>query len=216
MGHNRAGQRRKERRKRHEKEERRLAKNVFATRSKAFAFGTISSAPPADVDHNRSWLRGQVLADSTLLARLSRGRWLSGTDGTIRTRRRENRIEIEWIDENHPYWGGWNKPGSWYNSAFNPTSGGYFFRRDARRIEVLEEFLHNVQEKLGMLDLPYPRYEIKVKDFMIRHRRLLKISDNDAKVLRQMLVRQIEDSIEDTDRVPLQMPPSALAPIGSE
>lgn len=70
------------------------------------------------------------------------------------------------------------------------ANAGTFLNRDlmlkpdARRVEVLEEYLHNVQHRIGLMG----KYtlgatgglEIHVKDFMLRHRRLLGIHDADA------------------------------------
>jgi RHS repeat-associated protein len=59
---------------------------------------------------------------------------------------------------------------------------------EARKIEVLEEFLHGTQKKAGIVDrLGVPGAEVQVKDFMIRHKRLLGISDGDASILREMM-----------------------------
>lgn len=56
----------------------------------------------------------------------------------------------------------------------------------AGKIQVLEEFLHSTQRKLGLLDNPeIPRSiaEIHVEDFMIRHSRFLGLTENDLQVL---------------------------------
>src|SRR5262249_52052903 len=61
-------------------------------------------------------------------------------------------------------------------------------RSDARKIEVLEEYLHNVQKDIGLLDKITPaQMEIHVKEFMLRHRQMLGISDADAKWLSNWL-----------------------------
>lgn len=190
MGHNRAGDRRKARLKRRRREERRLLSGT------------------SEVGHGLR-LRGIWPADEALLARVIAGRWSHGPDGTVRSRHRDGAIQIEWVDENHPRWEEWNERGFWTNAEIDPISGNYLFRRDARHIEVLEEFLHNTQKRLGILAWPYPRFEIHVKDFMIRHRRLLNISDCDVDTLRRMLPRQVKDSKVDTENVPLAMPASA-------
>lgn len=57
-------------------------------------------------------------------------------------------------------------------------------RPDARKIEVLEEYLHNVQRDIGLMDKMTPaQLEIHVKDFMLRHSRMLAISVADAQWL---------------------------------
>ncbi|NLG51699.1 MAG: hypothetical protein GX552_16465 [Chloroflexi bacterium] len=57
-------------------------------------------------------------------------------------------------------------------------------RPGARKLEVLEEYLHNVQHRIGLTNKLTPGatggLEMHVKDFMLRHRRLLGISDADA------------------------------------
>jgi hypothetical protein len=54
-------------------------------------------------------------------------------------------------------------------------------RLDARKIEVIEEYLHNVQRRVSLTSEMSPReLEIHVKAFMIRHRKLLGISGADA------------------------------------
>jgi hypothetical protein len=63
-------------------------------------------------------------------------------------------------------------------------------RPDPKKVEVLEEFLHGTQQRLGIVErLGLQGAEIHVKEFMIRHRRLLGISGEDVKILQQMLGR---------------------------
>jgi hypothetical protein len=60
-------------------------------------------------------------------------------------------------------------------------------RPDVRKIEALEEFLHGTQQKLGIIDkLGDHNAEIHVKDFMIRHQKILGLSNNDVKALTKM------------------------------
>jgi hypothetical protein len=59
---------------------------------------------------------------------------------------------------------------------------------DPRKIEVLEEYLHNVQDDIGLLEKMTPaQLEIHVKHFMVRHQKLLGISEADAHWLRNWL-----------------------------
>jgi len=61
-------------------------------------------------------------------------------------------------------------------------------RMDPRKIEVLEEFLHGTQQKLGLVErLGVAGAERHVKDFMIRHARMLGVDLDDVVVLRSML-----------------------------
>jgi hypothetical protein len=51
---------------------------------------------------------------------------------------------------------------------------------DVRKIEILEEFLHGTQNKLGIIKrLGNYNSEIHVKDFMIIHQKLLGLSSQD-------------------------------------
>ena len=77
--------------------------------------------------------------------------------------------------------------------AANASVSGEDYRdiilqEDARKIEVLEEFLHGTQWRIGLIDRDgILAAEIQVKRFMMRHRWLLGISNEDAAVLEQML-----------------------------
>jgi hypothetical protein len=66
-------------------------------------------------------------------------------------------------------------------------------RPDARKLEVLEEYLHNVQNKIGLTDKLSPGatggLEMHVKDFMLRHRSLLGINEADAAWLENWLAK---------------------------
>jgi hypothetical protein len=119
------------------------------------------------------------------------------------------------VDRKHPYWKEWNVPGEAPTWAATDQGGRFFFREDVRRIEALEEFLHDVQMRRGLMDGKtgiYPNYEIHVKDFMIRHRSLLGISDSDAEIVQQMLLEQLKSGV-DVSGVPLVAPASARTPI---
>jgi len=61
-------------------------------------------------------------------------------------------------------------------------------RDDARKIEVLEEFLHGTQERLGLLrSMTDVAAEVHVKRFMLRHCRMLGIGAADQAILQDML-----------------------------
>ncbi len=67
-------------------------------------------------------------------------------------------------------------------------SGLIVLQEDPRKIEALEEFLHGTQERLGLFrNNTSVQLEIHVKEFMLRHRRLLGISPEDAALLQQLL-----------------------------
>lgn len=64
---------------------------------------------------------------------------------------------------------------------------------DVRKIEILEEFLHGTQDKLGIIErLGNYNSEIHVKDFMIRHQKLLGLSSQDIQALTIMKNSYIE------------------------
>ncbi len=69
-----------------------------------------------------------------------------------------------------------------------PKMTDILLRPDPTKVEVLEEFLHGTQYRLGVIDrLGVEGAEIHVKEFMLRHQSLLGISPEDAKILQQML-----------------------------
>ncbi|EOO0229202.1 hypothetical protein BOZ38_RS24850, partial [Escherichia coli] len=61
-------------------------------------------------------------------------------------------------------------------------------RSNPSKAAILEEFLHGTQEKLGIAE-KLGRYglgsaETHVKDFMIRHKKMLGLSDEDVAILK--------------------------------
>jgi hypothetical protein len=74
----------------------------------------------------------------------------------------------------------------WYldyrqTNAATFLQGDLLLRPDARTVEVLEEYLHNVQRKIGLTEkMTLRELEVHVKEFMLRHRRLCGISEADA------------------------------------
>lgn len=64
------------------------------------------------------------------------------------------------------------------------------------KIASLEEFLHGTQARHGWFEcMPEEIAEFKVKDFMIRHRKMLGLDENDCAVLRIMRQREKEYAI---------------------
>ena len=60
-------------------------------------------------------------------------------------------------------------------------------KKHPSKIAALEEFLHGTQKRIGVFDrLGLEISEVKVKDFMLRHSRLLQLSENDLTVLRAL------------------------------
>jgi hypothetical protein len=73
---------------------------------------------------------------------------------------------------------------AWVNGS-NATPTDMVLFTDARTIEAWEEFLHGTQRRLKLNDTnSFAQLEIKVKLFMIRHRRLLRLIDEDVEWLR--------------------------------
>ena len=53
---------------------------------------------------------------------------------------------------------------------------------------MLEKYLHNVQKDIGLLNEMTPdQMEIHVKEFMLRHKKMLGFSDTDAQWLKNWL-----------------------------
>jgi hypothetical protein len=69
-----------------------------------------------------------------------------------------------------------------------PNLADILLRPNPAKIEVLEEFLHGTQFRIGIIDrLGIQGSEIHVKEFMLNHNRLLGISEHDMGVLCQLL-----------------------------
>ena len=61
-------------------------------------------------------------------------------------------------------------------------------RCDPRKVEVLEEFLHGTQQRIGLIErIGVFAAERHVKEFMILHHKLLGLASEDVKALQQML-----------------------------
>lgn len=61
-------------------------------------------------------------------------------------------------------------------------------RQNPGKAAALEEFLHGTQHRLGLIErLGTGGAERHVKDFMIRHRKLLGLGDEDVDILRQLM-----------------------------
>jgi hypothetical protein len=74
------------------------------------------------------------------------------------------------------------------NASMNTGDPNHILARsDLRKIEILEEYLHGTQQKLGIIDkLGQVEAEIHVKDFMIRHKEMLGLSGQDVRALEIM------------------------------
>ena len=71
------------------------------------------------------------------------------------------------------------------NASVNTSNINHIIvRPDVLKIEILEEFLHGTQHKLGILKrLGNYKSEIHVKEFMIRHKKILGLSNKDIEAL---------------------------------
>jgi hypothetical protein len=115
-------------------------------------------------------LRGIELAPVSLLARMrGKGRRIEFVE--------EGSEELRWLDF----------------MGVNANAGGekldhILLRAEPRIIEIWEEFLHGTQKRCGLIadTVAMKQAEIHVKRFMIRHRRLIGISGEDAAILEQM------------------------------
>src|SRR5438067_11141051 len=68
-----------------------------------------------------------------------------------------------------------------------PKMTDILLRQNPTKVEVLEEILHGTQSRIGVIDrLGVQGAETHVKEFMLRHQRLLGISPEEAKILQQM------------------------------
>jgi len=61
--------------------------------------------------------------------------------------------------------------------------------KEPTKIAALEEFLHGTQAKLGLIERL--EAEIEVKDFMLRHAKMLGLTENDCIVLQQLKETEI-------------------------
>ena len=71
------------------------------------------------------------------------------------------------------------------NASVNTSDINHIIvRPDVLKIEILEEFLHGTQQKLGIINrLGNYKAEIQVKEFMIAHQKLLGLSKRDIQAL---------------------------------
>jgi RHS repeat-associated protein len=68
-----------------------------------------------------------------------------------------------------------------------PTLEHILLRENPGKAAVLEEFLHGTQSRLGIVErLGVQGAETHVKDFMIRHQKMLGLSNEDVAILRQL------------------------------
>jgi hypothetical protein len=82
-------------------------------------------------------------------------------------------------------------------SAGGVNSNHILLKPNPAKITVLEEFLHGTQCKLGLLGngMNAVLAEIHVKDFMLRHRNMLRLTNNDVTVLEDLKQREIDKAL---------------------
>jgi hypothetical protein len=116
--------------------------------------------------HQPDLVRGDTIASDDLL-------------NAIRQKGREIVIAIPGSDEARllDYFGA--------NASVNTNNiDNILVRPDVRKIEILEEFLHGTQQRLGIIDkLGDCGAEIHIKNFLIRHQKILGLSNNDVQAL---------------------------------
>src|SRR5438067_8840800 len=87
-------------------------------------------------------------------------------DATLLEKLKERRFSIDQSSEIQRYLNSRNA------NAATFLEKDLLLRPDARKIEVLEEYLHNVQRKIGVMDKMTPwQMEVHVKEFMLRHQK---------------------------------------------
>jgi hypothetical protein len=74
-----------------------------------------------------------------------------------------------------------------------PSCTEILIRPDAPRVALLEEFLHGTQAKLGIIEKYELRQmaEVHVKDFMLRHQKLLGLDANDVVLLNELREQEL-------------------------
>ena len=79
---------------------------------------------------------------------------------------------------------------NYFNAEANAGGVGnthIILRENPSKAALLEEFLHGTQNRLGIIGkLGDVGAEVHVKDFMIRHRKMLNFADDDVNILRQL------------------------------
>ena len=83
-------------------------------------------------------------------------------------------------------WSNANASAGYSPNNSNPNNkDGILIRPGAKKIEIMEEFLHGTQANIGMDTSTgnIRNLEIHVKDFMIRHKDMLGLSDKDIEAL---------------------------------
>lgn len=78
--------------------------------------------------------------------------------------------------------------------AMLPDNMNILLKENGSKIAALEEFLHGTQKRLGVIERVEDRgmAEVHVKEFMIRHARLLGLTENDVSVLEVLRHKELD------------------------
>jgi len=144
-----------------------------------------------------SWPRGSELASDEFVAWAQQQRSAQG-----------ELLELETVKPTDEEW--FRFQSDKINTEMNTTSPEILVPVDLRKIELLEEVLHHIQQRIPNFNkqFPYPMDELHVKDFMIRYRDLFGLSPEDVRVLQQLMKNQMASGTDILGR-PLILPESA-------
>ncbi|MCB9471469.1 MAG: hypothetical protein H6677_24555 [Candidatus Obscuribacterales bacterium] len=83
-------------------------------------------------------------------------------------------------------------------SALLPDNMHVLLKENGSKIAALEEFLHGTQKKIGVIDRVQDlgMAEVDVKDFMIRHKTMLGLSEKDVAVLEALKQKELDKLIK--------------------
>lgn len=165
---------------------------IVLSTGNVFSFPGLDLAPSSAVKRFQ-YLEGATDVNPTLIPNLRKRGWT-----------------VEIVEPGHPQYAGMvqDLTAGWWVGKFHMRllqKPG----ENIKQVTVLEEFLHGTQDKIPLFDTkhPYPRYEIHVKDFMIRHRRRLGLEDRDVSVLEELIQMYVQNAKKDTKGIPLSYPP---------
>ena len=108
-----------------------------------------------------SWPRGSELASDEFVAWAQQQRSAQG-----------ELLELETVNPTDEEWFRFQRDKT--NAEMNTTSPEILVRADLRKIELLEEVLHHIQQRIPNFNklFPYPMNELHVKDFMVPSNKL--------------------------------------------
>ena len=147
------------------------------------------------------WIRGSEVASPELRDWVGRQQTAKG-----------ELLKLTEVTRRHERWLDWME--SRTNAEMSPGNPHILHRENPRKIEILEEVLHHVQDMVPDFEMrfPYPVYELHVKDFMIRHHELFGLTPHDVETLQRLMKIQMASGT-DTQGRPLVLPRSAEVPV---